>query len=246
MSIFTRVGWYPVVLACDDHLPTHTAVTPLTCTYTQQFQFISHNKYCTNHNFSAIINCLCRSFWLSESFRWVLIIPFSVAMAFCTLLTCVALTFPYCAYFFSIVFFILYELHWDFSLVLISHYCIDLSVLFWLSFMYCTNFSALCWHLCTVMTFLHYDIVSHRQAFYRSPMTSTYWSYERWPCHPHPIPECSSLPGVFPSCHAERSVLVYCIQAFLVHLHYLKKTTTLYSIDDRFERQERDKNNTLK
>lgn len=157
----------------------------------------------------------------------------------CTNLSVLCLFFFYC-------FFILYELHWDFSLVLISHYCIDLSVLFWLSFMYCTNFSALCWHLCTVMTFLHYDIVSHRQAFYRSPMTSTYWSYERWPCHPHPIPECSSLPGVFPSCHAERSVLVYCIQAFLVHLHYLKKTTTLYSIDDRFERQERDKNNTLK
>lgn len=150
MSIFTHVGWYPVVLAYDGLLPTHTAVTPSTCTYTQQFQFISHNKYCTNHNFSAIINCLCRSFWLSESFRWVLIIQCGYGFLYFTDLLCTNLS-VLCLFSFSF-FLILYELHWDFSLVLISHYCIDLSVLFLLSFIYSTNLSALSWHLCTVLT----------------------------------------------------------------------------------------------
>lgn len=244
MSIFTHVGWYPVVLAYDGLLPTHTVATPSTCTYTQQFQFISHNKYCTNHNFSAIINCLCRFSWLSESFRWVLIIQCGYGFLYFTDLRCTNLS-VLCL----LIFFIFFYPLWT-TLTFLS--CTDFSLLYWpfgtiLTFFYvlylffCTMLTSMYW-----LTFLHYDIVSHRQAFYRSPRTSTCWSYERWPCHPHPIPECSSLPGVFPSCHAERSVLVYCIQAFLVHLHYLKKTTTLYSIDDRFERQERDKNNTLK
>lgn len=145
MSIFTRVGWYPVVLACDDHLPTHTAVTPLTCTYTQQFQFISHNKYCTNHNFSAIINCLCRSFWLSESFRWVLIIPFSVAMVFCTLLT-----FQLCTNLSVLCLFFSFFLNplWT-TLTFLS--CTDFSLLVVLTFRYYFDFL-----LYIVLIFLHY------------------------------------------------------------------------------------------
>lgn len=127
MSIFTHVGWYPVVLAYDGLLPTHTAVMPLTCTYTQQFQFISHNKYCTNHNFSAIINCLCRSFWLSESFRWVLIIQCGYGFLYFTDLRCTNL----------------------------SVLCL-LIFFFFLSFMNYIEISLLYWFLITVLTFRYY------------------------------------------------------------------------------------------